>query len=212
MLLALVDVLRCPMGHEESSLVLSVDAWKDEQVQHGALGCPLCHARFPIVDAETDFTGGQEPVRHVGREAVDPVRLAAQLSLTEQGGIVLLTGRYAAAAGALADLAGLTCVIVPPVPERARGVRVRVSERLPLAPGTLRGAAIDSTHVSPALLTSAVICTRPGGRVVAPAATDVPPAVSLLARDDNEWVAEVGDNSHEPVSLRRAGSEQRTLE
>jgi uncharacterized protein YbaR (Trm112 family) len=210
-LLALVDVLRCPMSHDESSLVLSVVTWKDGQVQHGALGCPLCHARFPIVESETDFTPGRETVRHLDRDGtVDPVRLAAQLSLTEPGGILLLTGRYAAAAGALADLAGVTCVVAAPVPESARGVRVRVSDRLPLAPGALRGTAVDSIHVSFALLSSAVACTRPGGRIVAPAFADVPRGASLLARDDREWVAEVGDREW-PVSLHRAGSRQRPL-
>ena len=104
MLLSLVDSLRCPAGHEGTSLVLSVESWSGKRVSEGLLGCPLCHARYPIRQGAVDFTGGSSDVRHMVSDAsVDVMRLAAQLQLNEPGGIVLLTGRYRRERGSVAE-------------------------------------------------------------------------------------------------------------
>ena len=74
--------------------MLSVEKWAGSRVAEGILGCPVCHARYYIHQGSVDFAPGTDSLNHEGA-TVDPVRLAAQLSLTEPGGIILLTGRYA---------------------------------------------------------------------------------------------------------------------
>ena len=62
-------------------------------------------------------------------------------------------------------------------------------DALPFAAGSMRGIAFD-LDVGPSLLISAVKTLAPGGRLVAPSTTGVPPGVELLAQDDRAWVAE----------------------
>src|SRR6185503_16172063 len=111
MLLTLVDALRCPAHEEESSLVLSVEDWAGPRVSEGVLGCPICHARYRIHRGAVEFVPHAESVRRPGA-AVDPVRLAAQLSLTEPGGIILLTGRFADAHEQLSQFAEAAYVLL----------------------------------------------------------------------------------------------------
>src|SRR4029434_6055806 len=102
MLLSLVDSLRCPGPHEASSLVLSVEQWTEQRIAEGVLGCPMCHARYPIHRGVADFSKGVGVVRPPDEQPrADAMRLAAQLALADGGGVVLLTGRYAAAHEAL---------------------------------------------------------------------------------------------------------------
>src|SRR5687767_12700512 len=163
-----MDVLRCPATHEESTLVLSVEAWRDQRVAHGVLGCPICHARYAIRDGVVDF--GAPPtvgVRHNAAASVpDGQRLAAQLALMEPGGVILLTGRYAAAHPWLIELAHLTCLLIGP--ERADtygAVNLVGVDRLPLADGVLRGAAVDTARSGESFLTDVARCVRARGRI-----------------------------------------------
>ncbi|HEX6313553.1 MAG TPA: hypothetical protein VFZ73_01785 [Gemmatimonadaceae bacterium] len=193
MLLSVVDVLRCPRPHEESSLVLSVETWNDQRILRGTLGCPICHCRFSIENGVTDFREGKGALRTVrdGGE-VDTLRLAAQLALTDPGGFVLLTGTYASVADSFTDLAGVTCIVIDwQVPDESIAVEVIVSDRLPLAAGTLRAAAVDAPHASPGFLAAVAASIRDDGRIVGPAAAALPPSVEELARDDREWVGRV---------------------
>lgn len=205
MLLSLVDSLRCPAGHEESSLVLSVEAWSDQRVASGLLGCPVCHARYPIRLGVVDFTAGKPVVRRDDMDAtVDVTRLAAQLELSEPGGIILLAGKYAAVADQLVQLAGVTCLLIDAPPSQSPGaVTLDVVERLPLAEGVLKGAAVDAPRAAESFLRELVKHVRRAGRIVAPAQSDEPRGCRLLARDALEWVAEV-EASTPPVVLRRA--------
>jgi hypothetical protein len=204
-LLSLVDSLRCPAGHEETSLVLSVESWSGQRVSEGLLGCPLCHARYPIRRGAVDFAGRSPDVRHVVPDTpVDPMRLAAQLSLTEPGGILLLTGRYAANADQLAGLADVACLLVDAPPSSSpTAVDIQVNQRLPLLDRALRGAAIDESRDDVEFLAEVARCVRPRGRIVAPASSAIPGGSRLIARDHLEWVAELEDVSP-PIQLRRA--------
>lgn len=203
MLLSLVDSLRCPAHDEESSLVLSVEAWAGPRVGEGVLGCPVCHTRYRIHGGALDFAPGVERVRHAGA-TVDPVRLAAQLSLTEPGGIILLTGRYADVHEELMQFVEATLVLVDAEPTSApMAVNFRVADRLPFVDRALRGVAIDESRSTTSFLTDIVRCVRSGGRIVAPATTRMPPALTVVARDDSELVGEVTATSR-PVTLRRA--------
>lgn len=207
MFLSLVDALRCPAAHEESPLVLSVEAWHGSRIVRGVLGCPVCRARYSIVDGVVDFTGGDvhTTARSGSPPADDALRLAAQLGLAEPGGLVLLTGRYASQSRHLLDLVDVTCLLADASdPSSAEGVLLRLAERLPLGGGALRGAAIDSPRAASEFLAEVVRCTRGRGRIVGPAGAPVPVGASLIARDDREWVAEV-EAVVTTVPLRRGG-------
>jgi len=204
-LLSLVDSLRCPAGHAETSLVLSVESWSGQRVSGGLLGCPVCQARYPIHRGAVDFTGdGSQGVRHVLPLApADPMRVAAQLSLSEPGGVILLAGRYATVADQLAQLADVTCVLLDaPLSSSPASVNLDVAERLPLAQGVLKGAAVDASRANETVLAEIARCVRPLGRIVAPSPSTPPTGCRLIARDEDEWVVEV-EAFTSPVTLRR---------
>jgi uncharacterized protein YbaR (Trm112 family) len=203
-LLALVDSLRCPVDHEESVLVLSADSWAGSRVASGTLGCPVCHARYAIRDGAVDFTGGAPgdfPLPAQPLES-DGMRLAAQLGLGEPGGLVMLTGRYAVLAEALGEVVDVTCIVVDTVRAPQATVRFELRDRIPLPDATLRGAAIDEPRATPPFLAEVTRCMQAGGRVVAPARSWVPDGARLIARDEQEWVAEV-EGSVPVIQLRR---------
>ena len=206
MLLSLVDSLRCPAGHEETSLVLSVESWSGHRVSEGLLGCPACHARYPIHQGAVDFTAGGGFVRRDGPGAPpDATRLAAQLSLEEPGGIVLLVGRHAAGADLLVEFCDVTCLLLDaPLTASAGAVNLEVADRLPLGDRVLKGAAVDGSRASGPFLAEIARCVRPLGRLVGPAQVASPPGCRVIARDDEEWVAEVEEFTPR-VPLRRAG-------
>lgn len=204
-LLSLVDSLCCPAGHEETSLVLSVESWSGQRVSEGLLGCPLCHARYPIHRGAVDFAGRSPAVRHVVPDTpVDPMRLAAQLSLTEPGGLLLLTGPYAASADQLAEFADVTCLVVDaPHASSKTAVDIRVNDRLPMVNRAIRGAAIDAVRCSPVFLAEVARCLRPRGRIVTPAKSQIPVPGRVVAQDDRELVTEIA-LSPQTVALKRA--------
>lgn len=198
MLLSLVDSLRCPEDHEVSSLVLSAEQWTEGRVSSGFLGCPVCHARYAIRDGVADFTRGGESADSVPSAgaitATDGLRLAAQLDLSEGGGLVLLTAGYAKQAPALDASAHITCVLLNAafaIPASMQAVGIRLLDRIPLVDGSLRGAAVDESRASPFFLAEVCRCVRDGGRVVAPADAPPPDTVRLLVRDEREWVGQV---------------------
>ena len=175
--------------------------WNEQRVAEGELGCPICHARYPIHRGVADFSNGTLGVRQATeQQAVDVMRLAAQLALVDGRGIVLLTGRYAGVHKALLDLVDVTCLLVDVEEEAHDGVVLRTSEQLPLVDHALRGAAVDAHGVR--LLPELARCVRAGGRIVAPATSPRPINVRLLAEDSIEWVGEVA--SEPTIQLRRA--------
>ncbi len=186
--------------------MLSVESWSGQRVAEGILGCPICHARYSIREGVIDFTGNREGVTPRAGARPDAFRLAAQLSLSDPGGIVLLAGQYAAAHNELVDMAGVTCLVIDALPTTG-AINLSVGERLPFVNRALRGAAIDAVRATPAFLSEVSRCVRPGGRLVAPADSLLPPRVHLVARDAHEWVAAIEDSAP-TVPLRRArGSE-----
>jgi hypothetical protein len=120
------------------------------------------------------------------------MRLAAQLSVVEPGGIILLAGHYAASAGQLIAIAGVTCLLVDAVPSSSTSeANIEVRGKLPLADRILRGAAVDEQHGGEDFLVEVARCVREHGRIVAPAHSPIPRETRLLARDEQEWVGEV---------------------
>ena len=128
----------------------------------------------------------------------------AQLSLTEPGGIILLAGVHASVAEQLVQLAGVTCLLVDaPLSSSAGVVNLEVADRMPLAEGALKGAAVDAPRATEAFLAGIARCVRPLGRIVAPSGSTPPGGCRLIARDEQEWVAEV-EEFIAPLTLRRA--------
>jgi hypothetical protein len=205
MLLSLVDALRCPAHAEAAPLVMSVETWSGARVAEGVLGCPMCHARYPIHGGTVDFTQGQRSVRQSPSPSDrERMRLAAQLGLSEPGGILLLTGRHAHAHDVLSSVTDVSCILVDgPETTSATAVNFVLPDRLPLNDGVLRGAAVDEPRNIGPFLADAVRCLRRNGRIVAPTLSALPSGVRLIARDDREWVGELEDFT-DPVRLRRA--------
>jgi len=174
--------------------VLSVESWEGSRVSSGVLGCPRCHVRYPIRDGVVDFAGGAGLPAEVesDEDESDAIRLAAQLGLSEPGGLVLLTGRYASLAEGLLNVVDVTCLLVDaPDGSPPGAVRLRLHNRVPLMSGALRAAAIDDSGSNPAFLGDVIRCIRDGGRIVAPTHSPVPENVRILARDRREWVGQV---------------------
>ena len=149
----------------------------------------------------------------------DPTRLAAMLGVMGGHNPVLLAGRYASVADRYAALVGAPVVAIINDSDHdtrlaghdghtsindetlhrlslAQGVSaMRIGARLPLGVGTLAAAAIDSGQSDPLLLGSIARAIVVRGRLVAPVSLELPVeaqrTVREIARDEQEWVAEV---------------------
>lgn len=208
MFIELLDTLRCVRPHEDSWLVGSFDELVDRHVLRGTLGCPVCAAEYPVRGGVVDFRSGEGQVGEssegltADRPAeADPMRVAALLGLAEPGGVVMLMGRWAAAAPALEALVpGTQFLLVNPMaPVFPFASAVRTGPILPIAAGALRAAAFDASGLPRMEPRQAARVVRPGGRVVAPAREAVPEGFTELARDEAEWVAERNAESTGPV-------------
>jgi len=209
MLRDLLDSLRCPRPHAESWLVAMVHRADGPVLLDADLACPVCGAEFVIADGVARFDHSPPTA---GGEPVDPLRLAALLGVSEGLLPILLTGRHAMAGAALADLL--------PVPQlwlnapddaaapAAAHSAIDVRDRVPLGVETLAAAAVDRAHAAPGMLESIVRAVRLGGRIVAPADTPLPAGLNVLARDPQEWVAEVTTRASGLVELRRRAPDQ----
>lgn len=177
--------------------MLSVDRWAEGRVSDGFLGCPVCHARYEIREGVADFTNGErrdDSHRQPEVTGPDGLRLAAQLDLSEGGGLVMLTAGYSMLVPALNERVQATYLIVSSYsasPGSPQEVSIRLLDRIPLVDGALRAAAIDASHASARFLSEVARCVRDGGRIVAPADSPPPANARVLARDEREWVAKV---------------------
>jgi hypothetical protein len=150
----------------------------------------VCATEFPIREGVAWF-GVEEPpapgIGPIGNAADDAERLAAQLGLDERGGLWLLVGSWGALASVFSAAESVQLMLVsPPAGVDAWSTVRGAGDALPFAEGSLRGVAIDRT--SAALAQAAAKALVPNGRMVAPAGTPVPAVVTVLARDDRQWV------------------------
>jgi len=202
MFIELVDALRCPRAHEESWLVLAATHMEARHIQEGALGCPVCHAEYPnragIADfrLDTPHTGAEHDGSADGQGGsiadMSADALAALLDLGDALGFVVLVGAWGQRAHALLEIEPMPPLVLLDPPDGVRIVPgmsgVRSGAVLPLAGGAARAVAVDDADAT--RVASAVRVTRPGGRIVAPAAAGVPPGVRELARSAAVWVGE----------------------
>ena len=197
MFIELVDALRCPVPHEESWLVASATRMEARHIVDGLLGCPVCHAEYPVRKGVADFRreptlplqATPDPFLH--GDATTAMRLAAFLGLSDAHGFVVLLDEWGAQAAALRELVETPIVLVDPPPGREGepGISVVLSDGVPpLAPGAARATAIGRATAERAA--AGVRVTRSGGRLIGPAGLAVPDGVREIARDDELWVGE----------------------
>jgi uncharacterized protein YbaR (Trm112 family) len=213
MFIELVDLLRCPRDHEDSWLVAAIHEKSDRDILGGILGCPICGAEYPIrqgvaIFGDTSSTTGAEPARTRYDETDDDaaMRCAAMLDLFDPGGAIILGGTWGRAARALLDITPVSILLVDPPAGVAIGnglSAIRIGDRLPVAPGSLRGIALDERTGVQTLVDAAVRALKPRGRLVAPVSAAVPVEVTERARDDRHWVGEVGATPSQPIPLTR---------
>jgi hypothetical protein len=195
-----VDTLRCLSVHEESWLVVAADETEGRHVMRGLLGCPVCHARYPIERGIADFTNGTRlPVAlENGIPSTDEsaaLKLAAMLDLTDPSGYVILVGEWARLGAALRAIVPVPVLAVNPPPDVAMGdgvSGVATLDRIPVAASSARAIAFAPPTLSDAdalELPSALGAVRPDGRVVALGSVSLPDDVSVVARDADHWVA-----------------------
>lgn len=210
MIVDLADALRCIRPHEPAALITSVDRLAGRQIITGSLGCPVCDARYPVIEGAAVFDAASLDRCRAAR-AVPPadeagvIRVGALLDLTDPAGWVLLEGAASAAGAALNALLDTAVVMLnPPGPVPAGGeVSVIYAPVAPFSPGLVRGAAL-SPGVDPALADSVVNALRAGGRMMGPISVAVPAGVAELARDAHGWVGtRRAEPTTVPVSLSR---------
>ena len=204
MFIELIDLLRCPVEHDETWLVAAFGKMDGRFVIEGKLGCPVCNASFPITSGVAHFAG--EETRRDFRDARPddpdyPIRIAAMLDLTRPGMIVVLEGGSAEVAKDLVEIAGSRVVTVNAVQSlnEAEGVAgVTAGNRLPLGTASIDGIVVGTD--SAFSLTEAIRVLKRAGRLVGTSSTAPVPGTRELARDDQYVVLEsVG----ELVTLKR---------
>ena len=206
----MLDLLRCINAHEETWLVASLKAISNRFVLDGTLGCPVCHAEYPIRHGIADFRPADElgpqlienPAARVDREEL-ATRIGAFLNATEPGATVVLGGSWAEAAQELSvmtDTRVLALNASKRVEESETVGLIRVGSEIPLAPGSVLGVALDASFPE-AVIASALMVVRPGGRIVGPVEIQASGNLAVLASDGRYWV---GERPVEMVPLRRS--------
>lgn len=194
MFIELIDLLRCPVDHEESWLVAAFAKMDQRFVIEGQLGCPVCSATYQIRAGVAEFAGapawskGMRPVAG----ADEAVRFAAMLGLIRPGSAAVLHGSAGVNAASIAEMTGARIIVVnslAPAGESERVGVVTAASRLPVAAGSLDGIVVETS--SDQAIGEALRVVRPGGRIVAPAGTTAGGRFVELARDDRNVVGEI---------------------
>jgi uncharacterized protein YbaR (Trm112 family) len=193
MFIELVDMLRCPNRHEETWLVLAADRTDGRDVMDGTLGCPICHAEYPIVAGVARF-GEAPPTRPSPADENESLRMTALLDLSDARGYAILYGGTGSHAPGIRELADVQLLLVDPpagveMGNGLSGLTTNAAGVLPLAAASARAIALDD-GATPAMLHAALAFLAPGGRLLAPVRLLLPDGVSELARDDRHWLAE----------------------
>jgi hypothetical protein len=125
----------------------------------------------------------------------------ALLALAEDGGTIALAGLAAVLAAPLEDAVDVNILVINPgeaTERRAGRSTLLVSDRVPLARASLRGAVIGADQAITPMLTGLASALRIGGRLLAPASAHVPFGMEELARDARQWVAVSAMRSQRP--------------
>jgi len=190
--LEIAERLRCPRAHAATPLIIIAQRTVERELVTGVAGCMVCHLEADVRDGDVFFPGAvaASPLAEEATpDALD--RLVALLGLAEPGGAVLLTGRYAALAAAVASMVDVHVVVLNATPVRSEGVSaVHLPEpAVPFSDNTFRGAALDADTSMPVLLDT-VRALQVGGRLLVALPLERPFGIRELARDATEWVGE----------------------
>lgn len=209
MFVELIELLRCPRAHQETPLVASSLRAEARHILDGVLGCPVCHAEFPIADGVALFGEAANPTPDEAPDAAIAMRIAAFLELTDARGFALLCGGWGAHVDFIRRLSDTPLVLVNPPAGVSTGVAagvIHAPDAVPFAGLVARALALHQ-QASDEFAASAVRAVRSGGRVLAPATLPLPSGVAELARDDRMWVGEKAappEPTSRPVAIRRA--------
>jgi hypothetical protein len=193
MFIELTEYLRCPNGHEDEYLVLATGAMAGRSIRYGTLGCPVCHAEFPIIKQIARF--GDAPRRDPPDGPLPlPEDVQAVLGLESPGGYICLVG----SAGMLADSLARTmntmhfvCVNPPKgmEPGKTRSLLEGLTG-IPLRKGICRGVILGGEYVEPSWMAEAARVVLKGQRVIVMRET-APDTAGLepLATGKGMWAA-----------------------
>lgn len=206
----LVDVLRCLRPHEESWLVLAARKVENRDILEGVLGCPVCHAEYPIIEGVARFGSAPNDRRWTVPSEEEALRLVALLDLTGARGYAVIIGGLTRHSSRMRELTDVQLLLVNPAPDTPIGggissMTIQSSwTKLPLAPLSARALALDD-GATPAQLESAIEIVAARGRILAPVALPMPEGLTELARDDRQWLAERAQVTRSPgvVTLQR---------
>jgi hypothetical protein len=192
MQLEIAERMRCPRAHEATPLIMVAQRTVERELLTGVAGCMSCHLEASVRDGDVFFPDA--PNSAVVSESATPEaldRLVALLGLAEPRGAILLTGRYAALAAAVAAQVDVHVVVLNAESVRGAGVSVvHLSEPVvPFSDNTFRAAALDEDTSMPVLLDT-VRALQVGGRLLAALPLERPFGIRELARDATEWVGE----------------------
>jgi hypothetical protein len=193
MFIELAEYLRCPQPHEDTFLVLSTGAMKDRHVLFGTIGCPVCHAEFPVIDGVVRF--GEPPAARAAPAApADAGAVRALLGLEGPGGYVVLVGSAAELAPSLSDaLEGVHLVCVNPAGQAGSVDRrqsvLRAPDFIPLRTGVARGVVLGSESAVAPWAGEAARVLLNGQRLVSlTESLPIPPHVKTMAVGKGMWL------------------------
>lgn len=191
MLLALTEALACPREHDESYVICVPVEAEGSDVLSGVIGCPVCHAEYPIAGGAVQFGRVKEAIP-LQPPDYDAAALEAFLGLEGRGGYIALVGSAARHAGELAErLSGVHVVAVnPPVLLPPAVSPVVCPGRLPLRSRSMRAVALGRDSAGAAWQAEALRVLLPGLRVVIEDEAAEPEGVSVLARGGGVLVGE----------------------
>lgn len=192
MFIPLVDVLRCPVPHEETWLVASIERAESRDIREGTLGCPKCLAEYAVREGVVMFSETVARGAFAAPRENEATRLAAVLDLTDPRMTALLHGAWGAHAPLMGGVSPAQLLLVNP-PEgvvSGDGISIVLADRAPLAQRSVDAVAIGADASEP-MIASLLLALRGGKRVLAPASVAVPEGVRELARDADVWVGEL---------------------
>lgn len=208
MRLELVERLICPGPHERTPMIVVSRRTRERDLLDADLGCMLCRRQAMVVEGHVVLQSGYPASADLAGTAANQNqlnRLEAQLGLVEPGARVLLAGRYASMADALAlsSDAMVAALNVPTAPGQNVGSVFLEEPVVPFSDGTFTAAAFGDDISTPQLL-DALRTLQRGARVVGAWPLQVPSGVREIARDAVEWVGEVESPPSTVIPLRRA--------
>jgi uncharacterized protein YbaR (Trm112 family) len=196
----LTEMLRCPEAHREEMLVLSTGEVKDRMIRSGLVGCPVCHAEYPIARGIVNFRRSKEraPKGYTPPSplpAADAVHLQALLELSGPGGYVVLVGAAVRQAPRLSSLMeGIHFVGINPPPdmeEQPTLSLIYANEKIPLRTAVARGVVVGADLATSPWLVEAHRALLRGRRfVVENEEPELPIGLVKLAAEHGLWVGE----------------------